>query len=62
MGDAMTEDPAIIRRNIRWYRQLLKLYSTPQTRRQLQKMLADARVQLSIVVAKPLERKRQVAG
>jgi hypothetical protein len=58
----MTEDPAIIRRNIRWYRELLKLYSTSETRRQLEKMLADARVQLRIAMAKPLERKRQVAG
>ena len=40
----MTEDPAIIRRNIRWYRELLKLYSAPATRQQLQKMLADARM------------------
>ncbi len=57
----MTEDPAIIRRNIRWYRELLKLYSAPATRQQLQKMLADARMRLPIATAEVLERERQTA-
>jgi uncharacterized protein (DUF1778 family) len=52
----MTEDPAIIRLNIEHYRELLKLYSTPQTQKQLMNLLAEAQSALS--KAEAAEQKR----
>jgi hypothetical protein len=42
----MTEDPEIIRLNIRQYHELLKLHFTAETRVQVMELLAEAQAQL----------------
>jgi len=48
----MTEDPQIIRLNIRRYQELLKLdHHTPETRQRLIELLAEAQAQLPFASA-----------
>jgi hypothetical protein len=54
----MMEDPEIIQLNIRHYQELLKLHSTPETRQQVIKLLAEAQAQLPAAEAEARERKR----
>ncbi len=53
----MTEDPHIIRLNIRHYQELLKLNCAEETRRQVVKLLARAQEQLPLAMAEARERK-----
>ncbi len=53
----MTEDPHIIQLNIRHYQELLKLYCTEETRRQVVKLLARAQEQLPLALTEAHERK-----
>ena len=57
-GRPMMEDPEIIRLNIRHYQALLRLYSTPETRQQVVKLLAQAEAQLPLAVAEASDRMR----
>jgi hypothetical protein len=54
----VTEDPHIIRLNIRHYKELLKLYCTEETRQQILEMLARAQEQLPLAMSEALERQR----
>lgn len=48
----MTEDPQIIRLNIRHYQELLKLHRhTAETRQRVTKLLAEAQAQLRVANA-----------
>jgi hypothetical protein len=54
----MTEDPEIIRLNIRHYQELLKLQITVETHAQVMKLLTEAQAQLPLAIADATERKR----
>jgi hypothetical protein len=47
----MTEDPEIIRLNIRHYQELLKLNGATYTHGQVRKLMAEAQAQLIAAVA-----------
>jgi anti-sigma-K factor RskA len=54
----MTEDPEIIRLNIRHYQELLKLDGTAEAQQQVMKLLAEAQAQLPFAEAESRERRR----
>ncbi len=56
-GATMTEDPEIIRLNIRHYQELLKLQRTVETRQQVIALLAEAQAQLPVAEAEARARR-----
>jgi len=53
----MTEDPEIIRLNIRHYQELLKLQRTAETRQQVIELLAEAQARLPAAEAEARARR-----
>jgi hypothetical protein len=52
---AMTEDPVIIRLNLRHYRALLDLNLSKEKRRQVEKLIADAEATLQGIASVPCD-------